>query len=117
MSTLATLAAAVTSVAAAVGALRCMSATRRLRSLIRQQQRRTDQAAADRAFVIWARQTMLTVTDQDGMIQAATLRQLYTAGFWDRIWDAPVAVSLWHGDPDTITAYADQLDQEGGDRA
>lgn len=117
MTLVLTLTAAVTSVAAAVAGVQARAATRRLRALIRQQQHRTDQAARDRAFVIWAQQTMLTVTDRDGMIQAATLRQLHTAGFWDRVWDAPVAVALWHGDPDTITTYADQLTQEGGDRA
>ncbi|MFB6859286.1 hypothetical protein ACFCXC_35300 [Streptomyces microflavus] len=108
------LAAVATSVAAAVAAVQSRAATRRLRALVRQQAARSAQAATDRAFVIWANWTMLTVTDRDGMIQAATLRQLYTTGYWDRIWDNPVAVALWHGDPDTLTAYADD---EGSDRA
>lgn len=117
MGTLATLAAVVTSVTAAVAAVQARATTRRLRSLTRQQQHRAEQASADRAFAIWANWTMLTVTDRDGMINAATLRQLYHTGYWDRVWDAPVAVALWHGDPDTVTAYADEIDQEETGRA
>jgi hypothetical protein len=71
-----------------------------------------DQAAADKAFAQWANWTMLSVTDGSGYIHAATLRQLHRDGPWDQVWDAPVAVALWHGNPDVINRFTEEMDQE-----
>jgi hypothetical protein len=70
------------------------------------------QAREDRALREWCNFTMLSVTDSKGYIYAATLRQLHTTGMWERVWDAPVAVAFWYGNPDTIERYRNELDQE-----
>jgi hypothetical protein len=98
--------------AAAAAAVRCLLAGRRHRRTTEQLRARVHQAAEDRAFVLWATWTMLSVTDRDGMIRAATLRQLYTTGQYDQVWDAPIAVSIWHGDPDVVQRWETELHQE-----
>lgn len=94
------------------GVLALVQATKtayRLKHLMIQYMAREDQARQDRAFVLWATYTMLTVTDTKGYVHAATLRQLYSTGRWDLVWDAPVAVAVWHGDPDTIDRYQNEV--------
>lgn len=93
-------------VLALIHAVKCVY---RLKHLMIQYMAQADQAKADRAFVLWATYTMLTVTDHKGYVHAATLRQLHSTGRWDLVWDAPVAVALWHGDPDTITRYQNEV--------
>lgn len=97
---------------AVTGAVRCMRATRKLSRITLTLNARLQQAAEDRAFVEWANWTMLTVTDNQGYVRAATLRQLYTSGQWDHVWDAPIAVAIWHGNPDVVQRFAEELDQE-----
>lgn len=97
---------------ALAAAVRSMIATRKLSRLTLVMSARVQQAAEDRVFVEWSNWTMLTVTDQQGYIHAATLRQLYTTGQWDHVWDAPIAVAIWHGNPDVVTRYNTELDQE-----
>lgn len=58
-----------------------------------------------RAFHGWARYTALTVVPQSGRVHALTLHELWRSTHWDYVWDAPIAVSLWHGDPDTVHRY------------
>lgn len=101
-----------TALMALVSAVRCMLATRKLARITLVLTARQQQAAEDRVFVEWANWTMLTVTDAKGYVHAATLRQLYTTGRWDHIWDSPVAVALWHGNPDVVDRFIDELDQE-----
>lgn len=66
-------------------------------------------AARDAALAGWARTTMISVTDRTGIIYAATLAQLHTdVGDIDRVWGDPIAVSVWHPDPEL---YAMELRQ------
>lgn len=93
------------------GVLAVIQATKnayQLKHLMINYMAQAEQAKADRAFVLWATYTMLTVTDTKGYVHAATLRQLHSTGRWDMVWDAPVAVALWHGDPDTIDRYQNE---------
>lgn len=94
------------------GVFRVWAATRTLAQASAQMERRADQAAKDRAFVAWAGQTVLTVTTNQGNVQAATLRQVYTSGYWDQVWDTPIATALWHAEPDVIDRYATELAEE-----
>lgn len=94
------------------GVLALVQATKtayRLKHLMIQFMAREEQARTDRAFVLWATYTMLTVTDHKGYVHASTLRQLHSTGRWDLVWDAPVAVALWHGNPDTIGRYQNEV--------
>lgn len=65
-----------------------------------------------RAFVYWGTWTMLSVTAADGSIEARTLRQLYDQNTPDRVWDAPIAVSLWTAEPEVLDAFRAELDAE-----
>lgn len=96
----------------AVAGLRAHLHARQLRRNNRRLVDRLGQATEDRQFVMWANWTMLTVTDNRGYVHAATLRQLYTTGRWDAIWDSPVAVAVWHGDPDTVHQFNADLNRE-----
>lgn len=96
-----------------VSAFRHNTARRRLDSTRRRLENVLDQAATDRAFAVWANWTMLSVTDQDGMVYAATLRQLHNLPLSERVWDAPIAVALWHGNPDVIEQYENELKEDG----
>lgn len=88
-------------------------ARRHLDSTRRRLEHIIDQAATDRAFAVWANWTMLSVTDSDGMVHAATLRQLQQVPhLTERVWDAPIAVTLWHGNPDLIEQYEAELSEE-----
>ncbi len=71
---------------------------RKLTLLTVEMTRRIALGAGDIRLAHWARTTMLTVTNQDGMITASTLEQLYTdhPGI-DHTWADPIAVTLWSG--------------------
>ena len=97
---------------AAAAGLRAHLNTRRLIATRNRLDAVLDQAAADRAFARWADWTVLTATDAQGYIHASTLRQHYTSGEWDQVWDSPIAVALWHGDPDTVTRFAEEMERE-----
>lgn len=48
-----------------------------------------------RGLVEWANWTILTVTSEQGVIEAWTLRQVYDWQISERVWDHPVSVALW----------------------
>lgn len=98
--------------ACVAGVFRTWAATRVLAQQSAQMERRAAQAAMDRAFAIWASKTMLTITTDQGYVQAATLRQLYTSGYWDQVWQTPIAAAIWHAEPDVIDRYANELAEE-----
>lgn len=91
---------------------RCWAATAKVQQQTAQMERRAARSAEDRAFVVWAGRTMLTVTNREGYVQACTLHQLYSSGFWDNVWDAPIAVSTWNADPEVIDRYSQELAEE-----
>jgi hypothetical protein len=68
------------------------------------------EGARHRAFFEWAKWTMITVTDKRAMVYAATLTQLYEDQVTEKVWDDPIAVALWHADPDLHTAYQREAD-------
>lgn len=109
---IATLVAYVTALVAAAGAVRTHVARRRLLDTTARMTANLEQAARDRAFAKWANWTMLTVTDSKGYVHAATVSQIYYTGKWDNVWDAPVAVAVWHGDPDVVDRYQAELTHE-----
>jgi hypothetical protein len=102
----------VVAIACAVAGIRAHLGTRKLKRITKQLNDRLQQAAEDRSFALWANWTMLTVTDTKGYVHAGTLRQIYTTGRWDAVWEAPIAVALWHGDPDVVHRYQAELGQE-----
>lgn len=126
--TLAAFTAYVAASAALTMALIAARDTRRVRVAARVLAARTQLADHDRDFARWASRTFLTVVDHDGQVHAHTIASLYAAGEeqWDQVWDIPVAVSLWHGDPDliaryasdpeVITGWAERQTEEHGDR-
>lgn len=114
MITIAIIVAYTTAFMAAAAATRSMLAARRLARLSLSLTARHQQASEDRAFVEWANWTMISVTDSKGYISAATMRQLYTTGQWDHIWDTPLAVAIWHGNPDVVQRFETELREERG---
>lgn len=98
--------------ACVAGVFRIWAATRVLAQQSAQMERRAAQAALDRAFAIWASKTMLTVTNAQGYVQASTLRELYTSGYWDQVWDTPVAAAVWHAEPEVIDRFHAELTEE-----
>ncbi|NUR38800.1 MAG: hypothetical protein HOV73_01770 [Streptomyces sp.] len=114
MITLAVLAAYIAAALMIVGFCRYHGARRALDFTRTRLENVLEQAARDGAFAEWGRGTMLTVTGSDAYIHVATIHQIYLTEQWDRIWDHPVAVALWHADPDTISRYRHEIDQEEG---
>jgi hypothetical protein len=54
--------------------------------------------AADRRaqeFADWARWTMFSVTDRNGMVWCETLHQMWETGTPERVWADPIAVAVW----------------------
>lgn len=105
----------ITGTAAVVGTIRLHLMNRKVKASAALLKSRLEQGASDRRFTHWATWTMLSVTDSKGYVHAATLRQLYETGHWDAVWDTPVAVALWHGDPDAVKRYEAEIKGAQGD--
>jgi heme exporter protein D len=116
ITTIATIVLYVCAAVCILVGVRAHRSTRQLVAVRHQLEARLQQAAEDRAFARWANWTMLSVTDNKGYVHASTLRQLYSAGRWDAVWEAPIAVSLWHGDPDVVKRWEQDIQHERDQR-
>jgi hypothetical protein len=79
-----------------------------------QSRRELRQAQTDDAFIGWANWTIFSVTARDGTVYSGTLRELYNERVMEKTWVDPIAVSLWHADPDVHSDYvrdAERLQQ------
>ncbi|MFJ6530872.1 hypothetical protein ACIQMZ_37200 [Streptomyces longwoodensis] len=69
----------------------------------------------DLEFALWARHTMFNVTREDGTIEYGTFWDTWEQKRGDRIWNRPIAVSMWTGTPDVVRQFRRELEQEEGD--